>query len=255
VQKIDRVYKIKELLLAHKELSVKDIMKYLNVSEPTARRDISYIVGNNEMYCRIRNGISLFKKGHEAEYLFEEKLGINAIYKKQIAKSAVKFLSDKHTIIIDSGTTCFFFATEIQHRKIQVVTTDLKIAYQLSNTPNIKLHIVGGEVRSGYYSMGGIQASKNLEQFYADILVMSADAFDVSAGVTNIETFEVSIKQTLRKIAKTLILLVDSSKIEKRSFYKIMDAVEIDILITDKNISQEQKKAIQELGIQLEIAE
>lgn len=48
-----------------------------------------------------------------------------------------------------------FLAKELYQKNLKVVTTDLKIGMELSNKKNISLYNIGGEIRKGYYSIGG----------------------------------------------------------------------------------------------------
>jgi DeoR family transcriptional regulator of aga operon len=54
--------------------------------------------------------------------------------------------------------------------------------------------------------------------------------------------------------AEKVIVLSDSSKIGKRSFSKIGDISDVNILITDDAISNKHKKELEDLGIKVVIA-
>ncbi|MGL5722818.1 MAG: DeoR/GlpR family DNA-binding transcription regulator [Brevinema sp.] len=247
----DRLPRIKAMLLKQGRVDVREITKSLGISEPTARRDVLKLLQTEAIYRKIRNGISLVNQGHEAELRFEEKIGLHTQQKKQIAKQAAQLIQDYQKIMIDSGTTAFFFAKELLGRPLHVVTADLRIAYELSKDKNIHLYVLGGEVRSGYYSLGGVMSCQNINSFCVDTLIMSADAFSLEHGVTNIETFEVPVKQALLASCKDMILLMDSSKIGQRSFYKVAEAKDIHTIITDNGISPQQAKEIEKQGVKL----
>ncbi|MGL5720881.1 MAG: DeoR/GlpR family DNA-binding transcription regulator [Brevinema sp.] len=255
MNKQERMQKIKDLALKQGRVEVHEITALLEVSEPTARRDIITLLQTESIYQKIRNGFSLVNQGHEAEMLFEEKIRFHTEAKKAIARRAAQEIKDYQRLIIDSGTTSFFFAKELLGRPLHIVTSDLRIAYELSKDKNIHLYILGGEIRSGYYSLGGIVACQNIESFYVDTLVMSADAFSIEHGVTNMEIFEVSVKQALLKSCKNTILLLDSSKIDQQSFFKIVDTKYITTIITDNGISSHHSEKIQKAGIKLIIAD
>ena len=54
--------------------------------------------------------------------------------------------------------------------------------------------------------------------------------------------------------AQKTIVLADSSKFGKRGFAKIGNTEDIDIIITDAGISQKDRVAVEDLGIDLIIA-
>ena len=55
--------------------------------------------------------------------------------------------------------------------------------------------------------------------------------------------------------AQKTIVLADSSKFGRRGFAKIGDLEEIDLIITDSDISPKNEKRIHDLGIDLVIAQ
>ena len=59
----------------------------------------------------------------------------------------------------------------------------------------------------------------------------------------------------MMKAAQKTIVLADSSKFGRRGFAKIGDLEEIDLIITDSDISPKNEKRIHDLGIDLVIAQ
>jgi DeoR/GlpR family transcriptional regulator of sugar metabolism len=80
---------------------------------------------------------------------------------------------------------------------------------------------VGGIVRPGYYTVGGIRALENLESFSASKVFMSVDAIDIEHGITNASEFEVGVKQKLIQMAKHVYLLTDYTKIDTHNLYRV----------------------------------
>lgn len=251
IEKYNRLEQLRELLFKNKRLMVDDVVTYLRVSYPTARRYIQTLISSDKYFCKVRNGVSLASSLSETEHLFEEKLHMRIEQKKAIAKKCSSLISNGQSLLIDSGTSCYFFSKELYHSDLRVITTDLKISMELSGKKGISLYTIGGQIRSGYYSIGGSMASDNLLSFNVQTAVMSADAIDIDRGITNAEMFEVSVKKEIRKCAKNLILLADSSKFNKQAFYFIMPISYADIIITDSEISEDNIKQIEKNNIKL----
>ncbi|WP_297286638.1 DeoR/GlpR family DNA-binding transcription regulator [uncultured Brachyspira sp.] len=252
IEKYNRLEELKKLVIQKKRLMVEDVVEYFNVSYPTARRYIQEVLTDNRDLKKIRNGIGLVSDIRESEIYFEEKLNINIEAKKAIAKKCASLILEGETIIIDSGSTCYFFAQEIYHKNLKVVSTDIKISMELIDNKNISVYTIGGEIRKGYYSIGGEIAKENIKNFFVNTAIMSADAVDLERGITNADVFEVPVKKELRKCSERLILIVDSSKFNCNSFYHIMPLSNIDIIITDSNIDKDiQKKIKEEKNIEL----
>ena len=92
---------------------------------------------------------------------------------------------------------------------------------------------------------------ENIKKFNVNISIMSADSIDMDIGITNADMFEVPIKQEIRRCSNKLVLIADSSKFDKKSFYFVMPISDIDVIITDSNISENNIKLIKENNIKL----
>lgn len=246
IEKYNRLEELKKLVIKNKRLMVEDIVEYFNISYPTARRYIQEVLINNKDLKKIRNGIGLISNFVNTEIYFEEKLNINTEEKKAVAKKCASLISEEESIIIDSGTTCYFFSQEIYHKNLKIVSTDIRISMELTDNKDISVYTIGGEIRKGYYSIGGPIARENMKNFNVNTAIMSADSISIDRGITNTGTFEIPVKKELRKCAERLILISDSSKFNNNSFYHIMPLSDVDILITDSNIDKKIYKNLKE---------
>ncbi len=253
MKKTERIKQIQELLLKEHSLSINQLTIQLNISEPTARRDINYLLLHYDNYLRIPNGIGLKNKGHQTEFLFEKKLKQYIEQKNKIAIRCEQILQDGDIVLLDSGSTCYYIAQQLFKKNLQIITTDLRITLELNKYPNISLHTIGGSLRQGHYTLLGQIALQNLQQIHVPIAIISGDAFDIDYGLSNIEILEVASKQQIRKITDKLILAIDSSKFNKKSFYQVLTTSNIDMIITDSGISSEYQQLITNQGIHLEI--
>ena len=58
----------------------------------------------------------------------------------------------------------------------------------------------------------------------------------------------------MTRIASTIVVLADSSKIRYRGFSRICGCEDVDILITDSGISDEDRKALEKTGMKVIVA-
>ena len=254
IDKYNRLENIKNLIFKNKRIMTDDIVETLKVSYPTARRYMQALILSDNSFSKIRNGIMLKTSSTKTEHVFSEKINIRIEQKKAIAKKCASLISNGESILIDSGTTCYFLAKELYQSDLNVITTDLKISMELSNKKKISLYTIGGQVRYGYYSIGGAMARDNLLLFNVETAIMSADAIDIDKGITNTEMFEVSVKKEIKKCSKKIILLADSTKFNIQTLHFIMPITDIDIIITDSEISKETINQVEKNNIKLIIA-
>jgi len=118
------------------------------------------------------------------------------------------------------------------------------IAVKLAENPKIRLICTGGLVRSSVYSLEGMLTETALNSMRVDKTFLGADAIDNNGWVSNVNLQEVPIKRAMIQASDQTILLADSSKFSNKGFIKICELNDIDILITDKGISEETYEMI-----------
>jgi len=84
---------------------------------------------------------------------------------------------------------------------------------------------------------------------------MSVDGLDLEFGLSTTNALEAHLNQQMIASAKEVIVLVDSTKFDKKSFGKICGLEQVDHIITDSNIHPETASKIKSLGIDLTICE
>ncbi len=257
VKRIERIEKISRILEEKGNISIVYLAKVFNVSQSSVRRDLSYMLSlpKYKNIERVHGGILLDVDKKKLEFMFELKVDLNRELKKNIAKKAIELVQEGDSIIIDSGTTCLYFAELLGTKKrIRAITTDIKIAEELGKYEDMESSMIGGLIRPGYYTVGGNTALEHLGQFYADKAFMSVDSISVKHGLTNASEFEVGVKKKIIQTAKQIILLADSTKFNKNTLYKICDISRIHIIVTNRNLDEENIAAIRDVGINLILA-
>jgi DeoR family fructose operon transcriptional repressor len=207
MNKNKRFTKILDILKTEGNASTKFLSGILQVSEATIRRDLTELAGSDHFPIkRVHGGgiYSLEKLGLEP--MFNIKLSLLVAEKKKIAKLAASLVEDGDTVILDSGTTAYYLASELVKKKgLKIITTDIKIAEKLGRYPTVQTIIIGGEARSGYFSIGGEIAIRYLSEFRADKGFLATDGWDLN-GIYNSSMFEVGIKRFRREKNKNNFL-------------------------------------------------
>ncbi|MEM4235364.1 MAG: DeoR/GlpR family DNA-binding transcription regulator, partial [Candidatus Methanomethylicaceae archaeon] len=122
------------------------------------------------------------------------------------------------------------------------------VAEELARFPNILTIVVCGEVRPGYFSIGGTEAVKFLSSFRADKAFIATDAWNIE-GTFNSSIFEVEIKRTLLELASKRYLLADHTKFGKNAFVKVSDINVFDAIVTDQNLPKSVVEELKKLGV------
>ncbi len=244
----DRQKEILELLKKKKYLSVKQLVNTFVYSESTIRRDLVELSKVN-LIQRTPGG-ALFLKEEYIENPQVFKYDLNTDKKKYIASLAIDFIENYHTIFLDSSTTNFYFSEELKRRNnLSVLTTNLKTALNIDKNLSNTVYCAGGKLSDE--KVGGPETEKFIQKFHADICFISCRGFDLSFGISDMLETEASIKQSFKKNSEKVILMIDSTKFDKKFWFKIFDISVIDIVITDRRPSTPVVEFLEKADIDL----
>lgn len=170
-------------------------------------------------------------------------------------KEALKLIEDGDTIVLDSGSTTTEIAKCLKHFKnLTVMTNSLNIASILSQYEGFNIFMPGGNLSKKSLSLIGVLADENFEKFYCDKLFLEADGFDTTFGLSTSNIQEAHLSQIMIKMAKNVIVVVDSGKFKKRFFAFIGLVSDVDTVVTDSGIKEEDKNRLERNGIEVIVA-
>lgn len=237
-----------------KHVEVLDLCMSLSVSAVTIRKDLKLLEGKGLLF-RTHGGASL-KNPYANDRPVIEKEKISVTEKTGIANAAAATITNNDSILIASGTTVQALAKAIDpEKRLMVVTSSLNVAAELTKNPNIDILQLGGYVRHSSSSVIGDHAGRILESMSCSKLFMGVDGIDLEYGLTTSNLEEARLNQKMMASTNKVIVLVDSSKFGKRSFAKICEISQIDLIITDKGISRKTLERIEGEGVNVSTIE
>lgn len=232
--------------------SVEELAMHFDTTGTTIRKDL-VILENSGAVIRTYGGVVLNKD--EADPPIDHKTLINTGQKALIAETAVGFIHDGDSLILDAGSTVLQMVPLLSHfNNITIMTNSLHIVNALSELDNEQtLLMPGGTFRKKSASFHGQLAENAFDHFSFDKLFMGTDGIDLDAGVTTFnEVFNVS--KAMCNAAREVILMADSSKFGRKSPNIVCNLESVDKLITDAGIPPAFRDALQEKGIEVIIA-
>ena len=252
----DRLEKMVAILRERGNASIEYLANWLDTSDSTIRRDINYMCALPEyaFIKKVIGGLILLDQKMGLEYMFGLKLDLNSELKQRIALKALEYVDDGDSLILDSGTTCLVLARLLhQRRGIRVLTTDVKVAEELGRYADIESLIIAGNIRPGYFTIGGDIAVSSLNSFNVEKAFLSADAVDIARGVTNSSAFEVGVKKKILEISARAYLLADHTKFNKVAMYQVTGIESFTQVISDALLEQSCQEALRERRISLDV--
>lgn len=234
-----RHYRILELLMKNKSISVKTLCDELEASEATIRRDLTVLESEGKLE-RTHGGAMLryFSTIDQEEESFNQKESMLAIQKQHIAQKAFEILKENETIIIDAGTTALELANLIgkSKLKIHVITNSTTISKFISENSNAELFIVGGKVRLNTLATVGSLAIDIIKKFNVSKTFIGVNGITLDSGLTTPDFEESQIKNAMLSVGRERIVLTDHTKFDKVAVCRIAAISMIDYIITDKDI-------------------
>lgn len=227
-------------LLSTGYVEAKQLAEDFEVDPSTIRRDLDAL-GRSGNLDRTHGGARA--KAGAVDIPYEAKKHEQMLAKQAIGARACELVRDGDSLMLDSGSTTHQLAVALRaHRDLTVVTNDLRIGRLVAEYSGVRLLVTGGELLSSTFTLVGQRATEFLEDLRVDWAFLGADAIDETAGITNTNTIEISLKRTLIAAARTAVVLADSTKFDRRALVRVADLDEIDQVITDDGLSDEQAR-------------
>ncbi len=249
----ERLDEIIKILSKRKKITVQELTERLNVSEVTIRKDLSILEEQGKIE-RIHGGAVLAEDKELIRNInvrFEE----HVEEKIAIAKRAMELIREGDTIYLDSGSTSYFLARELNNSgiNVRILTNSLDVITELSDSPYISLLSTGGSLRREARSFIGPIAIETIRNFQIETSFLGTTGFSEEGIFSAQNTLEAEVKKSVIKSSKRTVMLVDHHKFGTTAFSIFARPEDIDILITDSGCKD--RKKILSLGIETIFAE
>lgn len=242
----DEIYK---LISLKGVVKVSDLSLQMGVTEMTIRRDLEGLEQAGLVQRTHGGAISITK--HVNESLFVLKMQRHKEEKAAIAKVAASLVKEHDTVFLNSGTTTYEILRNISAPNVMVVTNNAYIPTG-GILPCVEILSTGGQLRQESCTYIGDMAMRVIDDVFANIAFLGIDGFDLEYGLTTPVQPEANINRALIEHTHGPVYIVaDSSKIGLVSNFFVAPINEIRGLITDSGISDQQKTALEEMGIEV----
>lgn len=250
----ERRDKIVQMISMDRMVKVSDLTKIFNVSIETIRRDLEYLEEHG--YLNRVYGGAVVKSMYGLEPAYSAREIKNYIEKVAIGQKAIEFVEDGDTIEIDVGTTTLEFARALKGKKrVTVITNALQIAMALVDDENIRVIMLGGDVRKGELSTSGFLSEDGIGLFNVDKVFLGIGGITLEGGITDYHIEESNLRRHILKRTNKVIGLADYSKFGVTAMNEVCDLKKLNVIITDTKTDKLMVADIRNLGIKCVIAE
>ncbi len=226
------------LINEKKEVGVEELSRIFETSEVTIRKDLANLEKEG-LLVRRYGGASVVPQGQAEQTRFSSQ-------QLAIVKCAAGLVKDHSRIVIDSGSTTAALIPELGEKQGLVIMTNSLLAANaindLSNNPTLLM--TGGTWDARSNSFQGQTAETVLKSFDFDQLFIGADGIDLERGTTTFNEL-IGLSRVMADVSREVIVMLESSKFGRRIPNIELAWSQIDVLVTDQNLSQEQIKQIE----------
>ena len=201
-------------------IKIQELVKELNTSESTIRRDLSQL---EDMFIlkRVHGGAELVKK-RGIEPTISEKSTSRLAEKESIAKIAAGVVEDGDCIYLDAGTTTLAMIPFILNRPITVVTNGIMQATALQES-DIITYLIGGRIKKSTNALIGSQAINNISNYRFDKCFLGMNGIHPDWGFSTPDPEEAILKRSAIDLSKEAFVLADYSKFDETSFARVAE--------------------------------
>ncbi len=249
----DRLFQLKKFIDKNGKVTLKELeCAFPDVSSMTIRRDLNRLEMSNAVLRVSGGAISVNSVLRAKEADFSERVNYNAAEKIEIAEKAAGLIEKNSCLFIDGGSTTTYFARALPDENFYVLTNALVIAETVLRKEKPNVAILGGDLkRNNFITVGGT-CMEFIEKINVQIAVMTATGFIKDSGqFTCGSQSEADVKRAVIKKADYVMMLLDSSKVNKKTPYTFADLKDVNCMVTDKNFPKELKASITETGVEV----
>jgi DeoR family fructose operon transcriptional repressor len=251
----ERQQAIASLVMQKGRASVAELAETYDVTTETVRRDLAAL-DRAGLLRRVHGGAVPARSLHLVEAGFGEREATRADHKDAIAAAALDYLPvSGASVLLDAGTTTARIAGQLPtDRELVVVTNSVPIAARLAGMPTVQLQLLGGRVRGLTQAAVGEQAMRVLDSLRVDVAFIGTNGISVRHGLSTPDSEEAAVKRAMVQAAGYVVVTADSSKVGREEFVSFAPISDVDILITDREISDDDRAQFAERGVEVVVA-
>ena len=228
----DRFSRILAVVDAEGSVTVTDLVRRLETSESTIRRDLTAMHKKGLLTKVYGGAISL--KRPELMVRDEKIVNRKAMYaeeKGKIARYAASLIGPEDFVFLDAGTTTEMMIDYITARQAVFVTHAVSHALRLAAL-DVRVILLGGEVKSVTETAVGEEALEYLEKFRFTKGFFGTNGISLENGFSTPDPKEAAIKTKALYACRRSYILADESKFGVESNVRFADFKDAKVITT-----------------------
>lgn len=209
----------------------------LFISESTARRNLAEL--EKKGFINRTHGGAEIKKEDSLLLSFAFRSHQNAAEKKKIALSALKLIQNGDVVFLDGSSSAFYLADYLSEFKDIKVITNGQDTLSLLAKNGVTAYSTGGIVsRENPSVLVGHYAEQMIESVHADVFFFSVQSVSRDGNMFDCYEDEIAPRKKMMKNAKKSVLLLDKTKTERSSAFRLGKLSDIDYVVCNKDFRE-----------------
>ncbi len=250
--------RISDMMRQHGVVRVDELADHFGVSQVTIRNDLVQLEQEGHLIRDRGGAIPSAPTTNEGALnsllAMEQRTVLRGEEKARIGRAAAQMVEAGDIIIIDAGTTTVEMTRHLVGlSSFTVVTNALNVAVEVSKAEGAQLIFLGGTLNREAASMLGPLTERALADLVVGKLFLGTQAFNLEDGLTDTTMEIAQVKRAMIAAARQVVLLTDSSKWDRAGFIKVAPLSSVNKVISDTDLSEEARSAIEKAGVELEL--
>ncbi len=225
----ERQQRVMSELLDRKHVTVRDLADNMQVSEATVRRDLRSLADSQKLSL-VHGGATLSRQ----DFSFIAKHDRNLTAKRIIGCLAAGLVADGQQLFLDSGTTTFEMVSFLARKRgLSILLNSARLALEL-RTPETNIIMLGGQFRPDRMDTVGPITLANLEHLRGFVAYVGADGLSTNSASAAVDMESAHLYRLAVTNARETVLLVDHTKFQAASLFRIVEWDAIDRVVTDR---------------------
>lgn len=244
---------IMEILQDKGFVKITDISSAFDVSNETARRDLDFLQGQQLIHRTHGGAIPVTAENRQKSTKIPLSSGDNVV--RALAAATSKLIKPGETIYLGNGSTMREVARCLKDRdNLIVVSNSLHVINELVDS-NVTVFVIGGYLSRDEHDITGDLMVDCLNRFYCDKAIFSCGGVSMDLGVMDYSSSGTRTQMPAIRRSAQHILVASSHKFGLYAFLSACSLDDIDIIVSDSNLSEEFRVAIRKRGIKLILVE
>ncbi len=229
------------------------LAEQFGVTTETIRRDIDALTSQG-LVSRTYGGAA--SRSLTGEPNLVQRRERNVAERERIGRYAVSLIEPGDVLMIDSGSTTYYFARALAARPMEltVLTNCLPVAQCLGGVTGVRVLLGPGLYSETENAVYGQETTAFLDRFYANKAIIGAGGLSHD-DVTDADAEACWVKRKMIERSARTFLLLDHSKFDGRLFDKVCPLTDIDDLVVDRAPSESVLRGLRAVPVALHIAE